>query len=117
MTGLICLTWRSQDQPNDLVAAPGRVNLIGEHTDYNDGFVLPMAIDRYTVIAADHSPSAGFGGCTVSLVKTSAVAQVAEAITSAYRQETGITPTTFSTPPAQGASVLMPHDGLMSQDV
>jgi galactokinase len=37
--------------PRWLVAAPGRVNLIGEHTDYNDGFVLPMAIDRYTVIA------------------------------------------------------------------
>ncbi|MGH3416272.1 MAG: galactokinase [Actinocrinis sp.] len=33
-------------------AAPGRVNVIGEHTDYNEGFVLPMAIDRYTVVAA-----------------------------------------------------------------
>src|SRR6266403_4201395 len=41
--------------PQWLVAAPGRVNLIGEHTDYNDGFVLPMAIERYTVIAADRN--------------------------------------------------------------
>lgn len=39
--------------PKCVVAAPGRVNLIGEHTDYNDGFVLPMAIERYTVIAAE----------------------------------------------------------------
>jgi galactokinase len=38
--------------PKWIAAAPGRVNVIGEHTDYNDGFVLPMAIERYTVIAA-----------------------------------------------------------------
>jgi galactokinase len=41
--------------PKWLVAAPGRVNLIGEHTDYNDGFVLPMAIERYMVVAADRN--------------------------------------------------------------
>jgi galactokinase len=35
-----------------LFGAPGRVNLIGEFTDYNDGFVLPMAIDRETIVAA-----------------------------------------------------------------
>src|SRR4030042_3012320 len=38
--------------PALLIAAPGRVNLIGEHTDYNDGFVLPAAIDRHVVIGA-----------------------------------------------------------------
>ncbi|MBU5377025.1 galactokinase [Pantoea sp. FDAARGOS_194] len=37
--------------PTHTIQAPGRVNLIGEHTDYNDGFVLPCAIDYQTVIA------------------------------------------------------------------
>jgi galactokinase len=41
--------------PRWIVAAPGRVNVIGEHTDYNDGFVLPTAIERYAVMAADKS--------------------------------------------------------------
>ena len=39
--------------PRWIAAAPGRVNVIGEHTDYNDGFVLPMAIERYAIMAAD----------------------------------------------------------------
>ncbi|MGE5250118.1 MAG: galactokinase, partial [Bacteroidota bacterium] len=38
-------------KPQAVVRAPGRVNLIGEHTDYNEGFVLPMAIDRGIWIA------------------------------------------------------------------
>ena len=59
--------------PAWLVRSPGRVNLIGEHTDYNDGFVLPMAIDRaiwvamrprqddiVNVLALDFGEEAGF---------------------------------------------------------
>lgn len=42
---------RFGEPPAMLVRAPGRVNLIGEHTDYNDGFVLPLAIDRGVWIA------------------------------------------------------------------
>ncbi|MBS9781144.1 MAG: galactokinase [Gammaproteobacteria bacterium] len=38
--------------PTHLIQAPGRVNLIGEHTDYNDGFVFPCAINYQTVVAA-----------------------------------------------------------------
>lgn len=38
--------------PTLLSRAPGRVNLIGEHVDYSDGFVLPLAIDRVVVVAA-----------------------------------------------------------------
>lgn len=45
-------------EPGFLVAAPGRVNVIGEHVDYNEGLVLPMAIDRHVVLAADVAPSA-----------------------------------------------------------
>ncbi|RNE64030.1 galactokinase [Cryobacterium tepidiphilum] len=42
---------RFNQEPDGIWSAPGRVNLIGEHTDYNGGFVLPFAIDRRTVVA------------------------------------------------------------------
>ncbi|WP_200761488.1 galactokinase [Poriferisphaera corsica] len=41
-----------KEAPTHAAIAPGRVNLIGEHTDYNDGFVLPMAIERQTLMVA-----------------------------------------------------------------
>jgi galactokinase len=43
--------------PDVVAAAPGRVNLIGEHIDYCDGFVMPFALDRYIVIAAVRNDS------------------------------------------------------------
>jgi galactokinase len=48
---IACFAARFSHPPRWVVRAPGRVNLIGEHTDYNDGFVLPMAIDRAAWIA------------------------------------------------------------------
>jgi len=47
---------RFNHAPAGMWSAPGRVNLIGEHTDYNDGFVLPFAIDRRTVVALAPRP-------------------------------------------------------------
>ncbi|MCY7289574.1 MAG: galactokinase, partial [Cryobacterium sp.] len=47
---------RFGQSPAGLWSAPGRVNLIGEHTDYNDGFVFPFAINRRTVVALGLRP-------------------------------------------------------------
>ena len=47
-------------EPSACVFAPGRVNLIGEHTDYNDGFVLPFALPFKTVIVGSLSSKKGF---------------------------------------------------------
>ena len=50
-----------------IAAAPGRVNLIGEHTDYNGGFVFPMAIERSTVLAADEREGATGGNVEITI--------------------------------------------------
>ena len=46
-------TQKYNKQPELTVYAPGRVNIIGEHTDYNDGFVMPCAINYGTAIAGE----------------------------------------------------------------
>src|SRR5579863_10214509 len=48
------------DAPEIVAFAPGRVKLIGEHTDYNEGFVLPAAIDRGVAVAARRVPGDAF---------------------------------------------------------
>ena len=66
---------RHGHDPAGIWAAPGRVNLIGEHTDYNDGFVMPFALaqrvtlaaaprddDTWTVTSLSHQSTASFGG-------------------------------------------------------
>ena len=47
-----------RSRPMVISTAPGRVNLIGEHTDYNQGFVLPVAIDRDGQ-RSSHTPGVG----------------------------------------------------------
>ena len=51
---LKCFEEKYGNAPEYLVRAPGRVNLIGEHTDYNDGYVMPLAIDYAVWIAFSH---------------------------------------------------------------
>ena len=55
--------------PTLAVQAPGRVNLIGEHTDYNDGFVLPCAIDYGTVICGEQCGQVPVSGQVTLLSK------------------------------------------------
>jgi galactokinase len=45
------------NSPEVVARAPGRVNLLGEHTDYNEGYVLPIAIEQQTSVSMSHSNS------------------------------------------------------------
>src|SRR4051794_6319421 len=54
-------------EPDGVFAAPGRVNLIGEHTDYNVGFVLPIAIGNTALVAAGRRNDDRVTGSSVQL--------------------------------------------------
>lgn len=92
---------RFGDEPTHLAIAPGRVNLIGEHTDYNDGFVFPAAIDKQIRIAASltagptrlHSNQGGegqeFDSESVDLGEVQGWAKYAAGMAWVLRTETG----------------------------
>lgn len=64
-------------RPTLAAFAPGRVNLIGEHTDYNQGFVLPIAIDRQAMIVADFA-----SGSASTIIAHDLVQRIATDLTS-----------------------------------
>src|ERR1035437_7216565 len=67
--------------PRWIVAGPGRINVIGEYTDYTDDFVLPMAIERYAVMAAAAAPAPGKISIYDTQFKESATIDVSAPVT------------------------------------
>ncbi len=58
------------EAPSFVIASPGRINLIGEHVDYNSGFVLPAAIDKYMFVAVSHRNDSQILLHATTLIKT-----------------------------------------------
>jgi galactokinase len=68
-----CFAKCFDEPPQHVAVAPGRVNVIGEHTDYNDGFVLPMAIEKYTAMAGSRNTQRKIILHTVTLGETAEI--------------------------------------------
>lgn len=77
---------RFREEPKHIALAPGRVNVLGEHVDYNDGFVLPAAIDRATYIA--FSPSGS--GTDESMLVAADFNQIARFTRKGIQTKTGL---------------------------
>ena len=83
---------RTDREPLGVWAAPGRVNLIGEHTDYNDGYVMPFALPQRVLIAAAPRRDGIWSVTSLNMVtrsNTNAL-EIYCSPTSAPRFETGI---------------------------
>ncbi len=102
LNGLASLYEEQRNAPPEILAiAPGRVNLIGEHTDYNDGFVFPAAIDKEVMVAArvageittlsseQTGPGQPFDARTVSPGEVSGWAAYAAGMAWVLREHTG----------------------------
>ena len=50
-------TLQFENDPENVTLTPGRINIIGEHTDYNDGLAMPAAIDRWICAAIHKNPN------------------------------------------------------------
>ena len=64
LTEKVCSAYRElfKQEPSYTILSPGRINIIGEHVDYNDGFVLPAAINKYVCFSISES---GSSSCTL----------------------------------------------------
>ena len=79
-------------QPDTIASAPGRVNIIGEHTDYNGGQVLPIAIDRRTYVAMRAAPDS-----SASSMRQYAIATSDNSATTARRRVMPVDSVAFTT--------------------
>jgi galactokinase len=76
--------------PAEVWTAPGRVNLIGEHTDYSGGFVLPIALDRWTTVAVVARDDGELRCRSLQFEDATGWAMYVEAVAKALAQHSGV---------------------------